>query len=172
MRAMARLRVDEDTIVITPIAHWKALRAPTVRIPLGSIETATNWFGLRFGVPGDPHLDGTRVQPFFWNWAVLRPLIDLLKSRGIAVERRRGSRQFARFYRETAVGHRPGWIFRDRGRLAFLELFILAGIALGGLYLVDGAEHIALVLAAVFVALNVAWSFAGHRFRQRATRKH
>jgi hypothetical protein len=171
MQAMARLRVEDDTIVITPVAYWRLLRAPIVRIPLASIATANDWFGLRFDAPGNPSVDATRFQALFADRAPLRPLTDLLRSRGVAVERSLGPRQWTRFYRDISAGHRPGWFFRDRGPLAFVETFVFLGVGFVFFFVFTGGQHIALAVGAVFAAVSLAWSVAGHRRRQRATRK-
>jgi hypothetical protein len=63
---MARLTVEGDFPVIAPLWPWRLLRMPILRISLSAIEHADRiTFGLRFNVPSDPALDGTRFKRWY-----------------------------------------------------------------------------------------------------------
>ncbi len=160
--------------MLTPLAFWrKALRLPVVRIPFDEIETASEGpFGwsLRFGTPGDPKLDGMRFYAFGPNSFALRPLIELLRSHGVTIETPPASRRWTLSLRDGAVGRRPGWIFRDRGHLAFVESFIALGVGALILYF-QSPPRVVLVVFGVIAALIVVRWIVGHRLRRRATRR-
>jgi hypothetical protein len=169
-----RLTVDDHTIVLTPLAFLrKALRLPVVRIPLDEVETASEGpFGwsLRFHTAGDPKLDGMRFYAFGPNSFALRPLIELLRSRGVTIETPPASRRWTLSLRDGAVGLRPGWIFRDRGHLGFVESFIVLGVGALILYF-QSPPHLVLVVFGAIAALYVVSSIVGHRIRRRATQR-
>jgi len=169
----ARLTIENEFVVIRPLRFWRVvLRMPDVRIPLASIEGLSRInFGVRFEVPGDPALDGTRFRAFAMDVLSLEPFIELLRRRGVPVERLPYSERWKSGLRNWAVAIRPGLIWRDRGRLAFLESAVLLAIwlvltyALGNFSTPQLAFSIVEVL--IVVALLVWGGVAGYRYRKK-----
>jgi hypothetical protein len=169
----SRLTVENESVVIRPFPFWRQVfRLPVVEIPLASIEGLNRiMFGVRFEVPGDPALDGTRFGAWAMDVVSLEPLIELLQRRGVVVETLPRSERSKRALRNLAVAIRPGLIWRDRGRLAFLESAVLLALLLGLAY-PEGSYTTGPSVANVVVgtALLVCASVAGYRYRSRLRR--
>ena len=169
----ARLTVENEFVVIRPLRFWRQVfRMRDVRIPLASIEGLSRiHLGIRFEVPGDPALDGTRFRAWAMDVLSLEPFIELLQRRGIPVEKLPYSERWKSGLRNWAVAIRPGLIWRDRGRLAFLESAVLLAIwlvltyALGNFSSAQLAFSIVEVL--IVVALLVWGGVAGYRYRKK-----
>lgn len=168
----ARLTVESESVVIRPYRFWRnVFRLPVVEIPLASIERLSRIFvGVRFEVPGDPALDGTRFRPWAMDVPSLEPLVELLQGRGVPVEPLPYSDRWTGGLRNLAVAIRPGLIWRDRGRLAFVESAVLLALWLGASYLQGFSTPFSFVQVVVVVALLVWGSAAGYRFRGRLRR--
>jgi hypothetical protein len=167
-----RLTVEEDAILLTPLWIWRLVnRLPVVRIPIDKVEAASRTtFGLTFVVPSDPDLDGTRFVPFGGDRDALRPLVELLERRGIPIDTMPVANRIRGYLRDHAVASRPGWIWRDRGRLGFLESTVGLAIGLAVFYFLgffSKAPVFFLVAIGVVEALNVWGWVAGYRRRRK-----
>jgi len=172
---MARLTVVQDCVVLSPLWPWRRLlRVPVVRIPLSEVESVyrVTW-GIKFSVPGDPALDGTRFRRWWGGAESLERLIQLIQSRGITVQTMSRSERIKGFARDYAVAQRPGWIWRDRGRLGFLESAVALALAFAVLFvtgLLFDLPTLMLVWLAFIVAVVVWGWFAGYRLRKKVPR--
>jgi hypothetical protein len=75
--------------------------------------------------------------------------------------------------RDFAVAQRPGWIWRDRGWLGFLESAVSLAIVLVILFLVGFFSDLPTVMLGwlAFVVAVIVWGwFAGHRQRKKISR--
>jgi hypothetical protein len=172
---MAKLTVVQDCVVLTPLWPWRRLlRMPVLRIPLSTVEGVSRIsFGIRFSVPADAALDGTRFKRWYGGRARLQGLIELLIDRGIAVQTMPRSERMKGFVRDFAVAQRPGWIWRDRGWLGFLESAVSLAIVLVILFLVGFFSDLPTVMLGwlAFVVAVIVWGwFAGHRQRKKISR--
>jgi hypothetical protein len=172
---MARLSVVDDRVVLAPLwPWWRLLRMPVLRIPLDAVEGVSRiTWGIRFSVPADPALDGTRFKRWYGRTEQLEGLIELLKSRGFTVETMPRRQRMRGFMNDFAVAQRPGWIWRDRGWLGFLESAASLAVATVILFLLgffSGAPTAMLVWIAFLVALVVWGWFAGYHRRKKLTR--
>ena len=172
---MARLTVVDDCLVLAPLWPWRLLlRMPVMSIPLSAVEGASRiiW-GIRFSVPGDAALDGTRFRRWYGGGARLERLIELLKGRGIPVRAMPRPERVRGFVRDYAVAQRPGWIWRDRGWLGFLESAVCLALGLAILFVFgffSDAPRVMLVWLAFVVAVIVLGWFAGYRQRKKVSR--
>jgi hypothetical protein len=176
---MARLSVVQDCIVLSPLWLWRrVLRMPVVRIALSEVESVdrVTW-GIEFSVPGDPALDGTRFKSWLGGAESLERLIQLFQNRGITVQTMPRSERIKGFARDFAVAQRPGSIWRDRGRLGFLESAVTLALAFAVFFavlFVSGSSFdlpaLVLVWLAFIVAVVVWGWFAGHRLRKKLPR--
>lgn len=172
---MARLRVIQDCVVLTPLWPWRQLlRMPVLRIPLSAVEGVSRiTFGLKFSVPADAALDGTRFKRWFGEAERLEGLIELLQSRGITVQMMPPSERVKGFVRDFAVAQRPGWIWRDRNWLGFLESAVILAIVLGILFLFGFFSELPTVMLAwlAFIVAVIVWGwFAGYHQRKKVSR--
>jgi hypothetical protein len=145
---------------------------PVLRIPLTGIEGVSRiTWGIKLSVPGDPALDGTRFKRWLGGTDRLEALIAFLESRGVAVQTMPRAQRMSGFVHDYAVAQRPGWIWRDRGWLGFLEsaavlLLVLAVLLAVGLF--SDLPTVMLVWLAFIVAV-IVWSwFAGNRWREKS----
>jgi hypothetical protein len=171
----ARLKVVEDCVVLTPLWPWRQLfRMPVVRIPLSNVKSVFRiTFGIKFSVLDDPTLDGTRFKRKFGGARRLEDLIQLMQSRGITVHTMSRSKRISGFVGDIAVSHRPGLIWRDRGRFGFLESAVALAIALTVLSVTgffSDLSTLGRVLVAVMITLTLCGSFAGYRLRKKVPR--
>ena len=107
---MARLTVVQDRVVLSPLWPWRQLlRMPVLRIPLSAVERASRiTLGIKFNVPGDPALDGTRFRRWYGGGQKLEELVESMQSRGITVQTMPRSERVRGFARDFAVAQRPG----------------------------------------------------------------
>lgn len=170
--AMARLTVDDATLVIEPLPPWKFLRCPVIRIPLASIARADRLpLGrFRFVTPSAPELDGTRFAGIVPGDDRLTTLAQELARRGLTGE----PVPFATSWKEAlgnqAVAQRPGLIWRDRGWRAFAESALILAIPTGIAYwtgVFSGPNGLPIWLIGVAGVLSAAWWIAGHRLRRK-----
>lgn len=172
---MARLTVVQDRVVLSPLWPWRQLlRLPILRIPLSAVERASRiTFGIKFNVPGDPALDGTRFRRWYGGGQRLEELVGLMQSRGITVQTMPRSERVRGFARDFAVAQRPGWIWRDRGWLGFFESAVGVVIALAILLVIGFSSDpptLWLVWLAFVVAVIVWGWVAGYRQRKKVPR--
>jgi hypothetical protein len=176
---MARLTVVQDCVVLSPLWLWRRVaRMPVVRIPLSEVESVfrITW-GIKFSVPGDPALDGTRFKRWVGGAEGLERLIELMQSRGITVQTMPRSERIKGLARDYAVAQRPGWIWRDRGRLGFLESAVNLALAFAVWFAVLFVCGVLFDLPALmlvwlaFIVAVVVWGwFAGYRLRKKLPR--
>jgi hypothetical protein len=147
---------------------------PELRIPLRAVERASRiTSGVMFSVPGDAALDRVRFRCWYGEGQKLERLFDLLVSEGIAVETMPRAERLEDFARNFAVTQRPGWIWRDRGWLAFIESAVSLAVALTILFLVGFFSNLPTVMVVwvAFILAVIVWGwFAGYRQRKRASR--
>jgi hypothetical protein len=173
----ARISVEDGAVVVRQMPPWRWLGMPALRIPLAGVKRAarTN-FGLRLSVPGEPSLDGVRIT-FSWHPRRSRDdLVALLMARGIRVDTLPVAERAAGAYRNWAIAGRPGWFFRDRGRLAYLEMAVVFALVLVPLILlfgwvVPGAPTFFVVWVAIVALVSVLGPFLGARERRRVKRQ-
>ena len=159
---MAKLTVEEDCIALTPLWPWRLLlRMPALRIPLSTIEAVSRirW-GIRFDVPGNATLDGTRFRRWLGGDEQLEALIEFLEHRGITVQTMCRSERIKGFLRDYAVAQRPGWIWRDRGWLGFIESAIALAVVLTVVFLSGLFTDLPKVMLAwlAFIVAVIVWS--------------
>jgi uncharacterized membrane protein YphA (DoxX/SURF4 family) len=162
----------QDRVVLSPAWPWRLLRMPELQIPLTEVEGISRiTFGIKFDVPDNPALDGTRFKRWYGGRRKLEALVESMQSRGIAVETMPLAERARGFARDLAVAQRPGWIWRDRGRLAFLESGVALALGLVILlvtgFFTDPPAPVLGAFAFVVAVVVCAW-FAGHRRRSRA----
>jgi len=172
---MAMLTVVQDCLVLSPLWPWRRLlRMPVVRIPLSEVESVYRVTrGIKFSVAGDPALDGTRFRRWWGGAESLERLIQLIHSRGITVQTMPRSERVKGFARDHAVAQRPGWIWRDRGRLGFLESAVALAFAFTVLFVTGLLSDLStpmLVWLVLIVAVVVWGGFAGYRLRKKVRR--
>jgi len=147
---------------------------PVVRIPLASVERVSRiTFGIRFSMPADAALAGTRFKRWYGQAQKLEAFIQFLSTRGITVDTLPRSERVKGFVRDVAVAQRPGWNWRDRGWLGFLESAVSLAIALAIVYLVGSFPGLPTLFLAwlAFVLGVTVWGWvAGDRRRKRLSR--
>src|SRR6266851_541882 len=167
---MARLTVVQDCVVLSPLWPWRRL----LRMPISAVEGASRiTFGIRFSVPTDAALDGTRFKRWYGGGETLERLVESLQSRGVTVQTMPPSERVKGFVRDFAVAQRPGWIWRDRSWLGFLESAVSLAIVLAILFLVGFFSNLPTVMLAwiAFVVAVIVWGcFAGYRQRKKVSR--
>ena len=162
---LARLTVDDDGVVIEPLPPWSLLRYPTVRIPLASITRADTlpFGGFRFTVPSAPELDGTRFRGIVPGDDRLTTLGHELARNGLSGEPVPFTKSWREELGNQAVAQRPGFIWRDRGRLAYVESAAVLAIGVGIAYWQGFSPWLMLLLAVPYTM----WALFGHRLRRR-----
>jgi len=170
--ALARLTADDTLILIEPLGPWRLIRKPVVRIPLTAIVRADElpFGGFRFVVPDVPELDGTRFIGIVPGDDRLTTLGAELDRRGLAGETVGHASSWREALGNQAVGQRPGFIWRDRGGLAYLESALVFAIPTAVLYLTgffSGPTWFVIPVFAVVAVLSVAFSLAGARLRRK-----
>ena len=169
------MTVVQDCLVLAPLGPWRRfLRMPVLKIPLSAVESVSRiTCGIKFSVPGDPALNGTRFKRWQGRGAQLEGLIELLRSRGVRVQTMPRAERMRGFARDFAVAQRPGWIWRDRGWLGFLESAAVLAVVLAILFLVGSFSELPklLLLWSAFVLAVIVWGWvAGYRQRKKVTR--
>jgi hypothetical protein len=169
----SRLTIEDDSILMKPPSVAQSiLRLPVVRLPLDDITSASRTtFGIWFHVPGDPALDGARFTPFGGDRGALKPLVEFLEAQGVPVDTMPVSTRVKKSFENGAVSMRPGFFFRDRGGLGFIEFVVVAAVGLTLMLVVGGFSHAPgafLVFLAVIVLLNVLLSIVGAWRRKKA----
>jgi hypothetical protein len=168
----ATLTVEAGCIVLSPLWPWRRLlRMPVLRIPLAAVETVTRiTFGIRFAVPGEPELDGARFRRWYGGGRQLQQFVEFLQERGVPVQTMPRAKRVRGFVRDFAVAQRPGWIWRDRGRLAFLESGVELAAAVAVLLAVGVLSDLPtpMLIWLGFIVCVIVWGwFAGHRYRKK-----
>ena len=168
----ARVSVEDGAVVVRQMAPWRWLGMPDLRIPLTAVERASRTtFGLRLSAPGAPAVDGVRLTFAGRSRRKRDELIALLAERGVRVDTLPVAERAAARYRDWAVSMRPGWLFRDRGRLAYLET--AAAFAIGLVvfaWLVSGAPTFFVVCSVIVVLVAMLGPFLGARERRKVKR--
>jgi hypothetical protein len=170
----ATLRIAGGDVVLRPLWPWrKLIRMPELRIPLDEVEAVSKiTFGVKFSVPGNPQFDGARFYGYGYQ-PLDRPELRWIQERGIAVSEMPAPERVRGFFHDFAVSQRPGWIWRDRGWLAFLEFAVLVALGTGFLVATSFFAHLPVFMKVWFgfvVFVMFASALAGHRFRKRVRR--
>ncbi len=173
----SRLTVENDSVLMKPDSFTRTIfRLPIVRIPLDEITSASRTtFGIWFHVRGNPELDDARFRPFGADRRALKPLFELLEARGVPVDTMPVSSRVKKGFENGAVAMRPGFIWRDRGPLAFVENIVFAGVGLTLMFVFAGFAHAPaafLVVIAFIAALNVLGWIVGASRRKKALAEH
>jgi hypothetical protein len=148
---------------------------PVVRIPLDAVAMASRiTFGIRFTVPGDPALDGTRFKRWYGGGRRLEELVGLLQARGITVQTMPRPERVKGFLRDFAIAQRPGWIWRDRGWLGFVESAVALAMVVGALLALGFFSDLPTLMLVwfTFIMFVIVWGwFVGYRHRKKMLRQ-
>jgi hypothetical protein len=172
----AELILEGDAFTMRPRKPWE-FWMPTVEGRWADIEMVWKLKrGIEIEAPGKPSLNGLRFRPLARRAELLEAIAEI----GIRVEPSRRRDEGRGSVRADLVAHRPGWIWRDRRLLAFVEVGVGpgsgAGLLIAFLLFVDAAPGVRMFMIVTFAVvelvgmLSAIGSYFEHRRLTRSSR--